>query len=81
LAETIATAAEVLAAQRGRTQVVVQPHLLFHGQLLADIHRQVEAVHRLHPEQAWHVADHLGPALPIRDALLSIVQSSFSSKS
>jgi len=35
----------------------------------------------LHPEQAWHVADHLGPALPIRDALLSIVQSSFSSKS
>ena len=81
LSETIATAADALAAQPGCAQVVVQPHLLFHGQLLADIHRQVDAVRSSHPEQVWHLAGHLGPAPPIRDALLSIVQSSFSSKS
>ena len=81
LSETIARAADALAAQPGRAQVVVQPHLLFHGQLLADIRRQVDAVRNSHPEQVWRVANPLGPAPPIRDALLSIVQSSLSSKS
>ncbi len=52
---------------------VVQPHLLFQGQLLADIHRQVAEVRAAHPLQHWCVADPLGPELEVSRAILDLV--------
>ncbi len=42
-------------------RVVVQPHLLFHGQLLAEIQRQVASMAAAHGDRQWLVSRHLGP--------------------
>jgi sirohydrochlorin cobaltochelatase len=51
-----------LAAQSWR-RIVVQPHLLFHGELLDRLHAQVRAIARQHPEQEWIVTSYLGEGL------------------
>ena len=42
-------------------RVVVQPHLLFRGELLARINRTVAGFADEHPQIEWTVAPHLGP--------------------
>jgi len=54
---------------------VVQPHLLFQGQLLADIHRQVAEVRAAHPLQRWCLADPLGHEALVAHAILDLVES------
>lgn len=64
------------ACAQGPANIVVQPHLLFHGQLVQDILAKVTAM-EAQPSAAgkkWHIADHLGPAEGIVTALLTRIQ-------
>jgi sirohydrochlorin cobaltochelatase len=56
-------------------RVVLQPHLLFRGRLLADLTAQVEAVAAAVPECQWLVAGHLGPAQLVAEATVDRVAS------
>jgi sirohydrochlorin cobaltochelatase len=47
-------------AAQGFERVVVQPHLLFHGELYDGIARKVESIARAHPRQEWIVTSVLG---------------------
>ena len=53
--------------------VIVQPHLLFHGQLIQDISAQVAAVESqaMAASRRWRIAGHLGPAPEIVAAVLA----------
>ena len=64
---------QALAARRLR-RVIVQPHLLFDGLLLADIRSAVAACREQHPETQWLLADRLGPTPLVCDAILERVQ-------
>jgi sirohydrochlorin cobaltochelatase len=50
-----------VAARLPQRTVLVQPHLLFQGELLTRIRETVADCGRSHPEQEWLVAHHLGP--------------------
>lgn len=58
------TLAEALdAAERsGLPRIVVQPHLLFQGRLVAEVRRQAVERASRRPDLEWLLADHLGPA-------------------
>jgi sirohydrochlorin ferrochelatase len=58
----VADVLPALAAQPWR-RIVVQPHLLFHGELLDRLHAQVEAIAASRPEQEWIVTSYLGEGL------------------
>lgn len=49
------------AAQSPWQRVVVQPHLLFHGEVLHSIAQQVDRVRDAAPHKEWLLAPHLGP--------------------
>jgi sirohydrochlorin cobaltochelatase len=51
-------------------RVVVQPHLLFHGELLETVSARVAAIAALWPHQQWIVAPQLGPADLLVQAML-----------
>jgi hypothetical protein len=51
-----------LAAQNWQ-RIVVQPHLLFHGELLDRLHAQVHAIAASNPQQEWIVVRYLGAGL------------------
>lgn len=57
-------------ARTGARRIVVQPHLLFGGVLLERMRAIVERFAHEHPRTEWLVADHLGPADRVVDALL-----------
>jgi sirohydrochlorin cobaltochelatase len=44
-------------------RIVVQPHLLFTGQVLLQIERSVAEISTAHPQKEWLVTAHLGPSL------------------
>jgi sirohydrochlorin ferrochelatase len=50
-------------------RVVVQPHLLFHGELLDGLRRRVAAAAESAPDRQWIVTAHLGPHELLIDAL------------
>lgn len=52
------------------TRVVVQPHLLFAGELVERVDRTVEQAARRHPRIAWISAQHLGPHPLLAEAVL-----------
>ena len=58
------------AAELRYHRVVVQPHLLFHGELLESIVARVSEIAPRWPQQQWLVAPHLGVADLLVDALL-----------
>lgn len=58
-----------IAALRFR-RVVVQPHLLFHGELLATLQAEVVKIAAICPGQAWSVTQHLGPTEPLVIAIV-----------
>jgi sirohydrochlorin ferrochelatase len=49
------------AARSPYRRVVVQPHLLFHGEVLDSIAQQVDRVRDAAPHKEWLLAPHLGP--------------------
>ncbi len=57
-------------AQGSYRTVIVQPHLLYAGELLETVRRGVEAVAQGDPARCWRLARHLGPESAVVDALL-----------
>ena len=43
-------------------RIVVQPHLLFTGQVLSQIEQSVAEIAATHPQKEWLVTAHLGPS-------------------
>jgi sirohydrochlorin ferrochelatase len=60
------------AAQRGHRRIVVQPHLLFEGELLDKLRRDVAAVAECHATSQWIVAKHLGPDPRVAEAVATL---------
>lgn len=58
-------------AQESPRRVVVQPHLLFTGDLLGGCQRQVEAMADAAPHIEWIVAGHLEPDALLAEAVLA----------
>lgn len=52
------------------SQVVVQPHLLFSGELVERLRATVKLAAVQFPAKTWSLAEHLGPALPLVAAVL-----------
>jgi sirohydrochlorin ferrochelatase len=50
---------------------VVLPHLLFHGELLVSLQEAVREWQMRTPEKVWHVAEHLGSAAEVVDAVVA----------
>ena len=65
LAEGLATAAKL-----ARRRIVVQPHLLFRGELLARIAEETAAAAQRNAEHEWITVSHLGPHKLLTAALL-----------
>jgi len=61
---------EGLAEKPGQC-VLVQPHLLFRGEVLATIAAQLQAAIQEHPAVDWRMAAHLGPHELVVEALLA----------
>jgi len=57
-------------AERRYPRVVVQPHLLFHGELLTTVEAEVAQMAARWPQQQWLVAPHLGVADLLAEAIL-----------
>jgi sirohydrochlorin ferrochelatase len=61
--------ADQLARDSATSPVVVQPHLLFRGELLSQLRQRVEGLRRQRPELEWTLTEPIGPS----DSLASIV--------
>jgi len=61
-------------ASRRPARVVVQPHLLFQGEVLSAIHSSVDRAVREHPAVQWLVAPHLGPHELLVEAILGRIR-------
>jgi sirohydrochlorin cobaltochelatase len=64
------TLSEALAqvAQSGLQQVVVHPHLLFHGEMLETATAAVQSARRAYPQIDWRIAEILGSDLDCSDS-------------
>jgi sirohydrochlorin cobaltochelatase len=69
LPETLAWAAE----QRYR-RIIVQPHLLFTGDVLGEIKQSVEERSAVDPNGEWLIAPHLGPSPLVAEAILDLAR-------
>jgi precorrin-8X/cobalt-precorrin-8 methylmutase len=63
------------AAKRGFARIVVQPHLLFEGELLTELKRDVELLAVEYPTTHFFVTSHLGPHALLTDAVESKCQA------
>jgi sirohydrochlorin cobaltochelatase len=63
------------AAARGFARIVVQPHLLFAGELLSGLQRDVATLANEFPLTQWVVTSHLGPDALLTDAVESSCQA------
>ena len=75
LAEPSLERALELAVRLPFRRIVVQPHLLFRGDLLSRIQSTVDAFASVHPEIEWAVTSHLGPDRLVVEALVAMVQA------
>ena len=64
-----------LAARLSFRRIVVQPHLLFRGDLLARIERTVAGFAHEHPQIEWTLAGHLGPDKLAAEAAAERIQA------
>jgi sirohydrochlorin cobaltochelatase len=64
-----------VAAQMPFRRVVVQPHLLFCGELLEKVRRAVETTRSYSPNREWLVTDHLGPNPLMAAAILELAEA------
>lgn len=55
-------------------RVVIQPHLLFAGQLTGDIEEAAEEMRQKFPQVEWVVARHLGPSEELVAAILARIE-------
>ena len=69
LPQTLVEAATSLAER-----IVVQPHLLFHGEVLHEIRNQVSAIAERFPAKQWLVTDHLGVSQKVVEAILDLAK-------
>lgn len=67
---TLPEALQDLAAS-GAEQVVVQPHLLFQGDVLHAINRHVTQIQEACPSTTWRLAEHLGAHPLLVEAVLA----------
>jgi sirohydrochlorin cobaltochelatase len=74
LARPTVEEAVIEIAAVGSVRVVVQPHLLFRGEVLASIDQQVAAARLVHPNIQWLLASHLGPDPLLIEAILSRIE-------
>lgn len=63
-----------MLARSNYQTIVVQPHLLFEGELIEQLRRQVEVVKRDSPAQRWVVAQALGTDFALAQTLVKLVQ-------
>ena len=56
-------------------RVVVQPHLLFQGELLTALSERVRRFAALHPQQQWIVTEHLGPHRLLAEAIVELAET------
>lgn len=61
---------------QGWRRIVVQPHLLFHGDLLDRLHAAVGSARQRCPDREWLVAEHLGPAPQLARLIAAQVRES-----
>jgi len=59
-------------SQRNPLQIIVQPHLLYHGQLASKVRRQVAMIAQETDDLRWSVTEHLGPDLAVAEAIVDI---------
>lgn len=64
-----------MAARLPFRRIVVQPHLLFRGELLARIARTTENFSRQYPRIDWVLTAHLGPDPLVGDAVVAAAQA------
>jgi sirohydrochlorin cobaltochelatase len=64
-----------LAAETSYRRVVVQPHLLFTGDVLAEINRGVNGLREQQPHREWIVTPYLGPSPLVAEAILDLARS------
>jgi sirohydrochlorin cobaltochelatase len=62
-------------AAAGLPQVIVQPHLLFSGELIHGLRRLVASFAERYPKTKWLVADHLGPCPPVAAAIVERIRA------
>jgi sirohydrochlorin cobaltochelatase len=70
LPETLAWAADT-----SFRRIVVQPHVLFTGEVLAEVEKAVAALSAQQPDRQWIATSHLGPSPLVAEALLDLVRS------
>jgi sirohydrochlorin cobaltochelatase len=58
-------------ARLSPARIVVQPHLLFAGELLARVRSLVQRMSETFPATDWHVTEHLGPTDRVASAVLA----------
>lgn len=75
LAEPSLERALELAVRLPFRRIVVQPHLLFRGELLSRIRSTVAAFAGDHPEFEWAVTSHLGADRQVVEALVAMVRA------
>jgi sirohydrochlorin ferrochelatase len=64
------------AANSQFRRIVVQPHLLFAGQVLSQILQSVTKCAELHPKKEWITTGHLGPSPLIAEAIIDRTKNS-----
>jgi sirohydrochlorin ferrochelatase len=64
----------------GVKRIVIQPHLLFPGSLIAQIRSKVEAARQMWPASQWVVTGPLGPDRLLAEAVVAIASSQESLK-
>jgi sirohydrochlorin ferrochelatase len=64
-------------SRRGE-RIIVQPHLLFHGEILDHVQQSVRNACRRYPNKQWRCAEHLGPSPELAESLLDLAQQAAS---
>jgi sirohydrochlorin cobaltochelatase len=57
-----------------QARVVVQPHLLFQGEILDEVQQSVIAASRRYPRKKWLYAEHLGPSPELAEAIVDLAR-------
>ncbi len=63
------------AAQTNHRRIVVQPHLLFTGEVLTEIDGAVREIAQRQPHREWIVTPHLGPSPLVAEAILDLARN------
>ncbi len=63
------------AAESGLRRIIVQPHLLFTGQVLQQIEAGIAVQAANHPDRHWAMTSHLGPSPLVAKALVELCRA------